>query len=125
MIQNVEILQCGCSKQNSSRIISDENVGEMCCGSCGMVLKEKMVDQSSNPRIFSVEEYFKNTRNGMPSKISMFDMGNSAMIGNKDVDASGNHITGKNKRQFLRLRVWDSRSKKNNKQRSLMSHLIP
>lgn len=124
MTQNVEILQCECSEQDNSRIVSDEDVGEICCSSCGTVLKEKMVDQNSNPRTFSVEEYFKNTRNGMPSKISMFDMGNSAMIGNKDVDVSGNHITGKNKRQFLRLRVWDSRSKKNNKQRSLITAFV-
>ena len=109
-----------CKKLEDSNIVTDVTTGEIFCSTCGVVLREKTVDTAYDSRTFSLEEYFANTRNGMPSKISMFDMGNSSMIGNRDVDASGRQLSYKNRSHFLRLRLWDSRSKKKSKERGLL-----
>ena len=100
------------------KIVTDDITGEVFCSTCAIVLKERTIDATCSPRMFSKEEYLAKTRNGMPSKISMFDMGNSSRIGNKDVDATGKYLSSKNRSHFLRLRLWDSRSKKS-KERGL------
>ena len=119
MKQNTSVLwNC---PECDSKVITDDQVGEIFCSSCGIVVSERMVAISNNIRSFSVEDYFNKSRNGSPSKISTFDMGNSSIIGSNNIDASGNSISRENKIRFSRLRLWDSRSKKNSKQRSLFN----
>lgn len=100
-------------------IVTDEDTGEVFCSSCGEVLKERLVDMSSDARTYSKEQYLSKTRTGTPSKISMFDMGNSTTINKHDRDSTGRFIPSKNKMHFSRLRLWDSRSKKKHKERNL------
>lgn len=113
-----------CKKQNDLSLVTDTETGEVYCSVCGVVLKEKIVDRSNDSRSFSKEEYFSKTRNGSPTKISMFDMGNSSTIAKKNVDATGKSISSKNKSHFSRLRLWDSRSKRSSKESSLIQGFI-
>ena len=57
-------------------IVTDELLGEVFCGSCGEVLKEKLVDISNETRTYTNEQYLGNARTGSPLKISIFYMGN-------------------------------------------------
>ena len=106
--------------QNKQALVTDTETGEVYCSDCGVVLKEKIVDRSNDARSFTKEDYLNKSRNGSPTKISMFDMGNSSMIAKKDIDATGKYISSKNKSHFSRLRLWDSRSKRNSKESSLI-----
>ena len=108
-----------CSKHSEPSLITDIHSGEVCCSTCGEVLVEKIIDRSNESRSFTKEDYFSKTRSGSPSKISMFDMGNSSAISNSNTDASGNFLSPKTKSHFSRIRLWDSRSKKRSKERSL------
>jgi transcription initiation factor TFIIB len=107
-----------CLDRNS--ILTDELLGEVFCGSCGEILQEKLVDMSNEARTYTNEQYLSNTRTGSPLKISIFDMGNSSRIGKQNRDSTGKFISSKNRSHFSRLRLWDSRSMKNNKERNLV-----
>lgn len=110
-----------CSKDDQSSLVTDVHNGEVCCSTCGEVIVEKIMDRSNETRSFTKEEYLSKTRNGSPSKMSMFDMGNSSTISNSNTDAAGNSLSAKNKSHFSRIRIWDSRSKKRSKERSLVN----
>ena len=110
-----------CNTDEQPSLITDIHNGEVCCSTCGEVVVEKIIDRSNETRSFSKEDYLSKSRNGSPSKISMFDMGNSSAISKSDIDASGNFLSAKNKSHFSRIRLWDSRSKKRSKERSLVN----
>lgn len=110
-----------CIIEDEPSLITDIHSGEVCCSTCGEVLDERIIDRSSETRSFTKEEYISKTRNGSPSKISMFDMGNSSAISKSNTDASGNSLSARNKSHFSRIRLWDSRSKKSSKERSLVN----
>ncbi|AJM92287.1 transcription initiation factor IIB [Nitrosopumilus piranensis] len=109
-----------CFKNKHTSPITDINTGEVCCSDCGMVLKEKIVDQTNGPGTFTNEDYLKNVRNGPPSKIAMSNMSKSSVISKKNIDAVGKRILSDNKAHFSRMRLWDSRSKNSSKERNLM-----
>ncbi|QUC64089.1 transcription factor TFIIB [Nitrosopumilus sp. K4] len=106
--------------ENKVVLITDEITGEIFCSSCGEVLRDKIEDRANESRIYTKEQYFSKSRTGTPSKISMFDMGNSSIINKQNIDSTGRFIPSKNKSHFSRLRLWDSRSKKNYKERNLV-----
>ena len=107
-----------CTGKNNSILVTDDLKGEIFCGRCGVILKDKIVDRTNELKLFSKEEFFTKTRTGAPLKDSMFDKGLSSVIGTNK-DSSGKEISPASKFHFSRLRVWDSRSKKTSKEKSL------
>lgn len=98
--------------------ITDVNAGEIFCSYCGIVLFEKLVDRSNESNMLMNDNYIDKTQNGPPSKIAISDMSKSSIISKRNFDARGNKLLAKNKIHFSRLRFWDSRSKRNNKEKN-------
>ena len=86
--------------EKKSILVTDENTGEIFCSSCGEVIRERLVDMGNEVRMYSKEQYLGKTRAGTPSKIYLFDMGNSTTINRQDKDSTGKFIPQKNKLHF-------------------------
>lgn len=93
-------------------LITDEQKGEVMCGSCGQVLIEKMEDSdNAEYRVNTPEQYLNRSRTGTPTSLAVHDQGLATSIDYADRDASGNSLSGYMKETFRRLRTWDNRSK--------------
>lgn len=99
-------------------LVTDSSRGEVLCSRCGMVVADK-VEDTTEQRSYTLEDYDNNTRTGMASALSIHDKGLSTIIGNTNRDASGNFISSQMKSTFNRLRTWDSRSRSNSQDRNL------
>jgi transcription initiation factor TFIIB len=107
--QNLSIYEDVCPECDSKRIIYDENRGQMICEFCGLVLKEKHIDDGPEWRAFDAEQKKKRTRVGAPMTYMIHDMGLSTMIDWKNKDIYGKEIPAKLRGQIYRLRKWQSR----------------
>ena len=105
-------------------VVTDDIKGEIFCGRCGLVLVEKIVDQSNDQRGFDVAQYMEKSRTGSGSTLAMHDMGLATMIDTKNKDATGNSLSGYMKNTFSRLRLWDRRSKSQSTDRNLRSAFV-
>jgi len=90
--------------------VTDNPRGELVCGSCGFVMREKAVEAGPEWRSFSSDESDNKSRTGSPTSITMHDMGLATVIGGLNKDASGKSLSGSMKSTVERLRTWDRRS---------------
>jgi len=116
--------KCGETECKRGPLITDVNSGEITCGSCGMVLIERMEDFGPEHSAFTQEDFMKNTRTGKKSSLAEHDMGLSTTIKKDDKDASGRRLSPEMSRTFYRLRMWDSRSKLKTKDRSMRTAFL-
>ncbi len=100
-------------------LITDGVLGEIVCGSCGLVLVEKVEDLALESRIHDTEEYLSKSRTGSGSTLAMHDMGLTTVIGIENKDASGNFLSSDMKNRFKRLRLWNTRSESRSTDRNL------
>ena len=96
-----------CLKKN---IVTDQDTGELFCGSCGLVVTDKITDTGAEWRSFSKEGGADPTRTGAPTSLTMHDRGLATVIGAVNKDATGKPLTASMKSSIERLRTWDSRS---------------
>ena len=99
-----------CPKCGKSLIVTDGAGGELYCSSCGMVLKEKIIETGPEWRRFHEDGKDDRTRTGIPTSIAQHDMGLATVIGVANRDASGRSLSGSMKSTVERLRTWDRRS---------------
>jgi len=99
-----------CPKCGRGPMIMDSAGGEMFCGNCGFVVKEKIEEVGPEWRAFSKEEKDGRSRTGIPSSIAMHDMGLATVIGTDNRDASGKSLSASMRSTIDRLRTWDGRS---------------
>ena len=99
-----------CPRCGKSRMVIDGTGSELCCSSCGLVVKEKIVDAGPEWRSFSGDEKGDRSRAGTPTSIAIHDMGLATVIGGLNKDASGRSLSGSMKSTVERLRTWDRRS---------------
>jgi len=99
-----------CPRCGKRLILSDGTGGEQCCGSCGLVLKDKIVQSGPEWRRFSEDGEKDRSRTGTPTSIAMHDMGLATEIGAANRDAAGRSLSGSMKSTVERLRTWDRRS---------------
>ena len=118
VLQGVFSDTCGSTKGPHGHLVTDSLRGEVLCSRCGMVVMDR-VEDATEQRSYTLEDYNNNTRTGMASALSIHDKGLSTIIGNTDRDASGNFISSQMKSTFNRLRTWDSRSRTNSQERNL------
>lgn len=90
--------------------ITDSERGEIVCGGCGLILMQNLIDTSHEKNGYTQEDFFKLTRTGPSTSLTMHDKGLSTVIGSNK-DSSGNLLPNKTKFEFNRLRTWDQRSK--------------
>ena len=88
----------------------DEESGELVCGNCGFVLREK--EEEMGPA-FSSSEGGPQITSGPPTSIAEPDMGLETVIGGTGRDASGSTLSSGAKSTLSRMRVWDRRSQPN------------
>lgn len=105
---------------NQDSLVTDEIRGEVFCEHCGLVVAEKMLNNQQGERTFSKEQYLKNTTSEGSSKLYYSDYGIATTISKSTKDSSGNSIPGKTRQKFSRLRIWDNRTKRRHKERSLL-----
>ncbi|MDE1872374.1 MAG: transcription initiation factor IIB [Thaumarchaeota archaeon] len=101
-------------------MITDVTSGEVICGSCGLVLIEKIEDSGAESSVHDMEEFYTKSRTGPASSLAIHDRGLATNIAFDNKDASGNLLLGNIRYAFDRLRKWDSRSKSTSKNRTLM-----
>src|SRR3990172_7065315 len=56
MMNEAVVSQRRCPSCGKTKILSDENTGELFCGSCGFVITEKLADTGAEWRSFSQDE---------------------------------------------------------------------
>ena len=99
-----------CPRCGKGRLVTDNNTGETFCGSCGLVITDRLEESGPEWRSFSKEEHEDRSRAGIPTSLAMHDMGLATIIGPVDKDASGKPLSASMKSTIERLRTWDSRS---------------
>ncbi|MFQ5572778.1 MAG: transcription initiation factor IIB family protein [Nitrosopumilaceae archaeon] len=109
---------CFTGIKNAS-IITDEERGEIFCSNCGSVIADRMTYSSNGNPVYSKDDYLSKTTTEGQSKLYFHDKGLSTKIGKNDRDFLGKVISNKMKLKFNRLRVWDSRAKRNYSERTL------
>lgn len=98
-----------CSK---GPLVTDIEVGEVTCQSCGIVLADKTIETGHlENHAFTNEDFISNTRVGPKLKMSLADMGLSTVINSNNSDSSGKRLSGKTSADFSRLRKWDRHAK--------------
>jgi len=90
-------------------MVTDQNTGELFCGTCGLVVTEKISDTGAEWRSFANDETNR-TRVGAGTSLTMHDMGLSTIIGTQNKDSTGKPLTSAMKSSIERLRTWDSRT---------------
>lgn len=101
-----------CPSCLNKKIVNDENMGELFCGKCGLVLNDKITNIGAEWRSFSNDEGNK-ARTGAGTSLTMHDMGLSTVIGAVNKDSTGKPLSASVKSSIKRLRTWDSRSQAN------------
>lgn len=119
-----EILtKCTENRCKQGPLITDENSGEIMCGSCGIVLIEKTI-AAGPERTFSGAEFNTLTRAGAGTYLSRHDMGLATVIHSENRDVTGRQLVPQMKMAFKRLRIWDKRSGFKTKERTMRHAFI-
>lgn len=104
-VQHGQCPQCG-----SSELVRDEEMGEIICSKCGLVVLEDVLNQTPEWRAFTPDEKRSKRRVGAPIDYSHYDKRLPTII-RVDKDAFGRPLPAKVKRQMWRLRRWQIRSR--------------
>jgi transcription initiation factor TFIIB len=110
--------KCTENRCKQGPLITDENSGEIMCGSCGTVLIEKTI-AAGPERTFSGAEFNTLTRAGAGTYLSRHDMGLATVIHSENRDVTGRPLVPQMKMAFKRLRIWDKRSGFKTKDRTM------
>ncbi len=103
------VTQPTCPECGRIEIVRDMEMGEAVCCSCGLVIRENILERGPEWRAFTLEERKSRSRVGAPTKFRHFDKGLSTVI-RVDRDAFGRPLSPKVRRQMWRLRRWQLRS---------------
>lgn len=109
-----------CPECGSESLVKDMQIGEAVCCTCGLVIRDTIIDRGPEWRAFTLQEKQSRPRTGAPTLYSRYDKGLSTVI-KIDKDAFGRPLPSKTKRQMWRLRRWHIRSRMHeSKARNLM-----
>ena len=101
-----------CPSCTKTKMVLDNNTGEIFCAFCGFVVPDKLIEGGPEWRSFS-NDGTDRSRVGAGTSITMHDMGLSTIIGQQNKDATGKPLNSSVKKSIDRLRTWDSRSQVN------------
>jgi transcription initiation factor TFIIB len=106
-----EDAQPKCPECGNHRLIFDEKTGDQICRNCGVVIKERIVDEGPEWRAFSPEEKNQRSRVGSPMSVLMHDKGLSTTIGWENRDIYGRRLNASKRAMMHRLRKWQRRTR--------------
>jgi transcription initiation factor TFIIB len=111
------VIQCETCDPSESKLITDVESGEIICNKCGIVVVRELEDTK---KIWhKADDSFKDTRNGTPTSLTLYDQGLATQIGNTNRDASGNLINSMMMTRLNRMKNLDKRSQINKSARNL------
>lgn len=99
-----------CPECGSTNVFRDERRGELICGTCGLIIDDKIIDKGPEWRAFSSEENNNRARTGSPLSLTIHDKGLSTTIDWKNQDANGKEISVRKRAELYRLRKWQIRT---------------
>ena len=91
-------------------MLTDNVTGEQFCGKCGYVISEKINDSGPEWRSFPNDGGKDPARTGVPTSLTVHDMGLATIISPTNKDSSGKPLSTSMRSTIERLRTWDSRS---------------
>jgi transcription initiation factor TFIIB len=122
ILQKIEEIELICKNCNTSRLVTDEIIGEIACSNCGCVISEYFEDRGAERR--NLSDSSDNRRTGAGLSLKMHDKGLFTIIGAQNKDSVGKPLSSNTVQTFGRLRKWDNRSQtKNSADRSLRNAL--
>jgi transcription initiation factor TFIIB len=98
---------CNCE---GTTIITDPEAGEVICSNCGMVISDK-IEQDSRLLLNDEQRNDRSRTRGTLSSLASHDMGLATIIGWTEKDSTGNKINSQTLSTMKRLRTWDFRIK--------------
>lgn len=96
-----------CPECDGTSFIEDETRGELICASCGLVLKEDLIDRGQEWRAFDSEQMSQRARSGTPLTYTKHDKGLTTEIGKGMGELY--KVPGKKRAQYYRLKKWHKR----------------
>lgn len=108
-LSTVSIKLDKCPRCSKGKRLTDNETGEIVCGSCGYVISEKIEDLGPEHRNFA-DGSVDRRRTGAGTSLSRHDMGLATIINPANTDATGKALTSSMKYAINRLRIWDARS---------------
>lgn len=103
----MEQKKSGCPECGSVKVNYDPSRGESVCGSCGLVLKESMIDLTQEWRAFDENQRSKRVRTGAPLTPTKHDHGITTEIGKGKGELF--KVGSKKRAQYYRLAKWHKR----------------
>lgn len=98
-----------CNRCGKSNMITDSEIGELICGTCGVIVEDKMEYGGTESRNF-IDRGTDNSRTGDGTSLRRHDRGLSTIINPLNKDSTGKQISSFMKNTIGRLRIWDSRT---------------
>ncbi|MHA1917284.1 MAG: transcription initiation factor IIB [Candidatus Ranarchaeia archaeon] len=98
-----------CPECGNTNLVQDMGRAELICQKCGLVIRDRIVDQGPEWRAFDQDQRNKRVRVGPPSTYSIHDKGLSTMIDWRNRDSYGKDLGPKKRAQIYRLRKWQRR----------------
>ena len=98
-----------CPKCNKKEVISDAEVGELVCRSCGLVISDRI--EESGPERRSFFDKPDRMRTGSRTSLAIHDMGLATIIGPLNKDVSGKPLSPDMTNTIRRIRKWDNQSR--------------
>jgi transcription initiation factor TFIIB len=96
-----------CPECGSTNIVEDPSRGELICRTCGLVVKEEMIDTGQEWRAFDSEQMSKRARGGAPLTFTKHDKGMTTEIGKGLGELY--KVPAKKRAQYYRLTKWHKR----------------
>ena len=100
-----------CSECGQNSVISDPTNGELICSTCGLVVKETVLNRTPEWRAFTLAEKQSHARVGAPTSMALFDKGLSTTF-QPSKDAQGRYFSSTKRLKMLRLRRWNYRAQR-------------
>src|SRR5207249_5885476 len=99
-----------CSICKSKSVITDPASAEVVCSKCGMVISDKIEEESRPAEWRTLKNRNQAGAGGIQSSLASADMGLSTVIAKENKDASRSNIEPSMLSTMHRLRTWDFRT---------------
>jgi len=118
MVNLIPDIKQSCLRCGKKALITDTETGEIFCGGCGFVLSERIESTGPERRSFPGDG-INRERTGIGTSLAIHDQGLSTVINPTNRDATGKPLSNSMKKTLKRLRIWDSRSQNERKEKNL------
>jgi len=118
MVNQIPDIKQSCLRCGKKALITDAETGEIFCGGCGYVSSERVESTGPERRSFP-DDRMNRERTGVGTSLAIHDQGLSTVIGPANRDSTGKPLSSSMKQTLKRLRIWDSRSQNERKEKNL------